>query len=216
MQFLRQKKKSIVANGERIWEGDPRYEELTRPKKNPSEDEKEKAEIDEVLEEQWKEDRAKILSFFTPMLFAKVAAWVAVFYYLSPVARPALVFLTLFVLIFWNLGKRKKGEMSAYNIFNPNYGRIGGDNLVQQFQAQFLNRPQQNDAQPARQRQTASGGTEQDSDSDEDIDIDSLKPRDKVVVVTRQGLLQVGRRSRFNCVAAVVYRVSLCGVQVGD
>eukprot|EP00750_Incisomonas_marina_P012022 INCI16494.2.p1 GENE.INCI16494.2~~INCI16494.2.p1 ORF type:complete len:150 (-),score=39.33 INCI16494.2:76-525(-) len=107
MQFLDQKKRSVVVNGERVWEDDPRYRELTKKEKKekPEADAADKEEEEEEeawREEQWKEDSAIIKSWFTPKLFAKVAAWIALFYYLGPNARPAFVFATFFALIFLN------------------------------------------------------------------------------------------------------------------
>lgn len=36
------------------------------------------------------------------------------------------IFITLFGLLFYNLGERKKGELSAYSVFNDNFQRILG------------------------------------------------------------------------------------------
>ena len=201
MQFLDQKKRSVVVNGERVWEDDPRYRELTKKEKKekPEADAADKEEEEEEeawREEQWKEDSAIIKSWFTPKLFAKVAAWIALFYYLGPNARPAFVFATFFALIFLNLGKREEGELSAYNVFNPNFQRLQGDNLAEQFEAQLRNVPVQqlrNRQQQQRQGRarpaasSASSGSVGDSGEESEVDIDSLKPRDKVIVSHHQG-----------------------------
>lgn len=197
MQFLDQKKRSVVVNGERVWEDDPRYRDLTDKKKSESAGRSAPTAADkeeeEWREEQWKEDSAKIKAWFTPALFAKVAAWIALFYYLGPYARPALVFATFFALIFLNLGKREEGELSAYNVFNPNFQRLQGDNLAEQFEAQLRNVPvqqlrnRQQQQLQGRTRPASASTTAGDSGEESEVDINSLKPRDKVIVSHHQG-----------------------------
>ena len=193
MQFLTQQKRSVVVNGERIWEDDKRYAELMRTTEpNASEEERKEAALQE---RQWQADLQQIKSWFTPWLFLKVAMWIALFYYLGQYTRPALVFVTFFYVIFTNLGKRKAGELSAYNVFNPNFQRIAGDNLAEQFEAQIRNMPVDQQRQLRQRRQTQQDNATRSAQhhdtvargDDDDVNVDDLKPRDKVIVAYKQG-----------------------------
>ena len=211
MEFLTQRKRSVVVQGERIFEDDPRYKEITAKSKpetkvpetaaatvNESKTKKSPEEI--ARDEQFKQDWSKIRSCFTVKLFVKIALWVALFYWLGPLSRPALVFVTFFYLIFSNLGQRKEGELSAYSVFNPNFERLEGDNLAEQFEAQLRHVPVEqvrgrNRAQRAavgnrNNRARTSAAFAADDDSDEE-NINKLKPRDKVIIAKKQGKFNI-------------------------
>eukprot|EP00026_Physarum_polycephalum_P019401 Phypoly_transcript_21395.p1 GENE.Phypoly_transcript_21395~~Phypoly_transcript_21395.p1 ORF type:complete len:182 (+),score=28.93 Phypoly_transcript_21395:83-547(+) len=74
-------------------------------------------------------------------IFYKVLAWLLAFWFFVRIEFGAVfVVISGFALIFLNLGDRKKGEESAYNVFNKNHRELLGTFNARQFEDQILHR----------------------------------------------------------------------------
>eukprot|EP01111_Echinosteliopsis_oligospora_P010890 TRINITY_DN3470_c0_g1_i1.p1 TRINITY_DN3470_c0_g1~~TRINITY_DN3470_c0_g1_i1.p1 ORF type:complete len:161 (+),score=43.53 TRINITY_DN3470_c0_g1_i1:23-484(+) len=94
----------------------------------PSSSSSTKEVIDYLLSQQARQDLLRNISYYsrqpsTYKIFALIIGFlIAVYYHVG-----AVYFVLLgFYLIFSNLGEKKKGEVSAYNVFNKNQKEIAG------------------------------------------------------------------------------------------
>ncbi|ETO32416.1 hypothetical protein RFI_04699 [Reticulomyxa filosa] len=69
-----------------------------------------------------------ILDHLTPQTLLHVILWLIGWFFVCYLLEFGVVYLmiTIIYLIFTNLGKRKKGELSAYSMFNHNFEQITG------------------------------------------------------------------------------------------
>ncbi|XP_024370306.1 uncharacterized protein [Physcomitrium patens] len=78
--------------------------------------------------------KLKVPDIFLIVLFSiSPRAWlsIAIWFVLLPIARrwelgPVYIIITVFAVIFMNLGKRQPGEASAYSIFNDDFRELPG------------------------------------------------------------------------------------------
>lgn len=64
--------------------------------------------------------------------------WILLYYVFLRLEFGTVYFIfSIFVLMFTNLGKRKKGEMSAYSVFNKNQKALPGSLQASQFEAEI-------------------------------------------------------------------------------
>lgn len=78
--------------------------------------------------------------------YYSVAIWLIVWYIFVIIEFGQLFFiLSIFALIFLNLGERRKGEMSAYSVFNKGFMKLLGTTTAEQFENEILHRNPIND-----------------------------------------------------------------------
>ncbi|ETO36258.1 SEC-C motif family protein [Reticulomyxa filosa] len=68
------------------------------------------------------------LDHLTPQSLLNIILWLVGWFFVCYLLEFGVVYLmiTIIYLIFTNLGKRKKGELSAYSMFNHNFEQITG------------------------------------------------------------------------------------------
>lgn len=101
-------------------------------------------------------------SFVTLKSILISIAWIGglgIFYSMN--AEMLWVILSLFILIFFNLGERKDGELSAYSVFNVGVKRLLGTMTAEQFEQEIRHQPLHN----AQQQQ----GEEEEEFGDIDV-----------------------------------------------
>lgn len=76
------------------------------------------------------------------ILTVKLSVWICLQVVFIKIEFGAVFFLfSCIFLMLSNLGKRKKGEMSAYSVFNPNCESIDGTLTAQQFEREIRHNP---------------------------------------------------------------------------
>eukprot|EP01112_Ceratiomyxa_fruticulosa_P003070 TRINITY_DN1346_c0_g2_i1.p1 TRINITY_DN1346_c0_g2~~TRINITY_DN1346_c0_g2_i1.p1 ORF type:complete len:157 (-),score=38.66 TRINITY_DN1346_c0_g2_i1:194-664(-) len=74
----------------------------------------------------------------SPFTWIKVGLWLFALWCFSLVEFGSIFFIaSIFVLIFINLGERKKGELSAYSVFNPNFAELPGTTNARQMETEL-------------------------------------------------------------------------------
>jgi len=77
-------------------------------------------------------------NYLTIDAILKFILWILLYYVFLRLEFGTVYFIfSIFVLMFTNLGKRKKGEMSAYSVFNKNQKALPGSLQASQFEAEI-------------------------------------------------------------------------------
>jgi len=97
----------------------------------------------------WLDKNFPDLGFLSLELFLKLLLWfLLLFIFVRLEFATVYIIISIFVLIFVNLGHRRDGELSAYHVFNENFKELPGTLRLSQLEREMMIRTTENEDTP--------------------------------------------------------------------